>query len=162
MCQPVGMRRNSFTHSFWVDARLSTARPKLRCCSGVFIRQSSRPNRSAARQARAASPARTSRNERARDAFGAGGRANRRKHGGQASCPSSSVTHSRQNVPPQCGHRADASRSGWNKQRAWRKPIVVGRRRSAAGFSGAICLGYSRDRTGIRRRGSGLSREFRG
>jgi hypothetical protein len=58
------------------------------------------------------SPARTSRNKRARDAFGAGGRANRRKHGGQASFPSSSVTHSRQNVPPQCGHLAAASRSG--------------------------------------------------
>jgi len=58
------------------------------------------------------------------DSFGAGGRAIRRRHGGQASLPSSSVTHSRQNVPPQYGHRAAASRSGWNKQRAWRKLLA--------------------------------------
>jgi len=69
------------------------------------------------------SPTKISRRDLASEAFCAGGRANRRRHGGQASFPSSSVTHSRQNVPPQCGHRAAASRNGWNKQRACRKLV---------------------------------------
>ena len=60
----------------------------------------SKAKKSATRQASATKPARTCRNCRASDGFGAGGRVIRRRQGGQASLSSSSVTHSRQNVPP--------------------------------------------------------------
>src|SRR5947209_18258 len=94
------------------DACITPTWPKSKCCSGVFTRQYSTPKKSAERHASAKAPARVSRRERAGDALGAIGRAKRRKHGGQASFPSSSVTHSRQKVPPQCGHLAAASRMG--------------------------------------------------
>lgn len=127
-------------HSWLCPGRSSTMWPKFRCCSGVSIRQRSKTKKSAARQVRAASPVRICRNIRANEAFGAPGRASRRKQGGHASFPSSSVTHSRQKVPPQCGHLAAASRSGWNKQRAWRKPVAGGFWDLEPVVSGAIRL----------------------
>ncbi len=96
----------------YLDSPSSSPLTKFRCCSGVFARQLSKAKKTAARQVRAMRPERKSRINRADDACVGSGRASLCKHGGQASLPSSSVTHSRQKVPPQCGHFAAASRSG--------------------------------------------------
>lgn len=83
----------------------------FKCSFGVFDLQCNSAKKSAPTQTNAPNPAMISRKVRAADFLGVGGSDNRLKHGGHASLPSSSVTHSRQNVPPQCGHRAAASLS---------------------------------------------------
>src|ERR1700761_6405961 len=88
-----------FYSSLCSDGWFAPTPSKLTCCSGRSVRQRSNTKTNTVRETSAAKPIRICPTRFMADSFGAGGRDNLRRQGGQASFPSSSVTHSRQYVP---------------------------------------------------------------